>query len=178
MDPRCGTNTGYLAHYRRKEKACRPCLDAHYQKVKQWKDNNPKYTKSYQAEYYQENYEQIRERKMNLYQENIDVERERKRMFHKLNPDIARASSRRRRARLMNVDSEHYSTSQVIELYGTNCHICSEPIDMNANCRPGQEGWERGLNIDHITPISKGGTDTLNNVKPSHAKCNLSKGSR
>ena len=178
MDPRCGTYAGYKVHYRRKEQACRPCLDANYQKVKQWNKDNPEYMKSYQAEYYQENCDEISKRKAELYQENIDAERERKRVYHQLNPDTAHASSHRRRARLRSVPSEPYLPSQVVELYGTDCHICSEPIDMSANRRPGQDEWERGLNIDHVIPLSKGGSNTLENVKPSHAQCNLSKGNR
>jgi len=31
--------------------------------------------------------------------------------------------------------------------------------------------------VDHIVPISKGGNDTIENVRPSHGLCNLRKGS-
>lgn len=37
--------------------------------------------------------------------------------------------------------------------------------------RNSQYGWE----IDHITPISKGGTDTLSNLRPLHWQNNSSK---
>jgi 5-methylcytosine-specific restriction endonuclease McrA len=32
--------------------------------------------------------------------------------------------------------------------------------------------------MDHIVPISKGGTHTLDNVQMAHRFCNLSKGNR
>jgi 5-methylcytosine-specific restriction endonuclease McrA len=65
--------------------------------------------------------------------------------------------------------------AEVIRLYGENCHICFEQIDMKAPRKAGVTGWERGLQLDHVIPLSKGGPDTLENVKPSHGICNLKK---
>jgi 5-methylcytosine-specific restriction endonuclease McrA len=73
---------------------------------------------------------------------------------------------------------ELYTTAQVIETYGTNCHVCSGPIDMEAQRSPGKPGWERSLHIDHLVPISKGGPDNLENVRPSHGLCNIKKKDR
>jgi 5-methylcytosine-specific restriction endonuclease McrA len=38
--------------------------------------------------------------------------------------------------------------------------------------------WQNGLHIDHVIPIAKGGADILDNLKPSHAICNISKGAK
>ena len=46
---------------------------------------------------------------------------------------------------------------------------------MNAPRQTGLDGWENGLQIDHLIPISKGGPDTLINVRPTHGLCNLRK---
>ena len=74
---------------------------------------------------------------------------------------------------------EVYTTLQVLETYGTNCHICNGPVDLSAPRLVGRGvGWEHGLHIDHVIPISKGGPDTLSNVRPSHAYCNISKRDR
>lgn len=70
---------------------------------------------------------------------------------------------------------EAYTYQQVLEKYGKSCHICNEAIDLKAPRRCGAEGWEKGLHIDHVVPLSKGGDDTLENVKPSHGYCNLKK---
>jgi len=32
-----------------------------------------------------------------------------------------------------------------------------------------------GLHIDHVMPLSKGGPDTLENVRPAHGSCNVKK---
>ena len=74
-----------------------------------------------------------------------------------------------------NTDPGHYSDQQVLETYGTNCHICSLPIDLDAPRKTGDPGWEKGLHIDHVYPLSKGGLDTLENVRPAHGKCNVIK---
>lgn len=83
-----------------------------------------------------------------------------------------------RRARLEGVESEEFSRADVVKVYGTDCHICGEPIDLDAPMRVGQPGWETGLHIDHKVPISLGGGHTLDNCRPSHGLCNLSKGGR
>ena len=53
--------------------------------------------------------------------------------------------------------------------------ICNTEIDMNAPRRVGSPGWEKALQIDHVIPLSKGGNDTIENVKPSHGYCNITK---
>jgi 5-methylcytosine-specific restriction endonuclease McrA len=77
-----------------------------------------------------------------------------------------------------NAPSEPYTTQQILELYGTDCHICHEPIDLDAPRSVHKQGYQRGLHLDHVIPLSKGGTDLIENVKPSHARCNLSKNGR
>ena len=84
----------------------------------------------------------------------------------------------RRRARLKGNRYENYTLEQVLELYGTKCHICGEEIDMKAPRLCGVKGWERGLHLDHVIDIQFGGADALDNVKPAHALCNLRKNAR
>lgn len=69
-----------------------------------------------------------------------------------------------------------YTTQQILDLYGSDCHICHEPIDMNAPRKQGRENWEFGLHLDHVTPLFLGGENSISNVKPSHGMCNLRKG--
>jgi len=71
-----------------------------------------------------------------------------------------------------------YSYALVIQVYGLLCHVCQTSIDLDAPRRVGRPGWEQGLHIDHVIPISKGGLDSLDNVRPSHAYCNQIKGNK
>lgn len=54
----------------------------------------------------------------------------------------------------------------VLERDGMVCHLCGRPID-------------RGdLHFDHVVPLARGGAHHVDNVKPSHALCNLRKGTK
>lgn len=77
-----------------------------------------------------------------------------------------------------NPAKDYFSANTVIETYGTNCHLCGGEVDLLAPRTPGQPGWERSLHVDHVIPLSKGGDDTLENVRPSHGKCNVRKHNR
>jgi len=91
------------------------------------------------------------------------------------NIDKVRARERSKNRRRKAVESKPYNELQVIATYGGNCNICGLAIDFMAPRRCGVTGWENGLHIDHLIPLSKGGPDTLENVRPTHGVCNLTK---
>jgi|LauGreDrversion4_2_1035121.scaffolds.fasta_scaffold1394952_1 5-methylcytosine-specific restriction endonuclease McrA len=67
----------------------------------------------------------------------------------------------------------------VLETYGTDCYICSEPIDLDAKGKIGRdpyETWQKAYWVDHVLPIRLGGTSDISNLRPSHAQCNINKG--
>lgn len=95
------------------------------------------------------------------------------------NKEKKRARWRKREAMRKGSYVSSYLDSDVIDLYGTTCYICLQDIDMSASRRSGiGHNWEHGLHIDHIVPLSKGGPDCIENVRPAHAICNLKKGSK
>ena len=53
------------------------------------------------------------------------------------------------------------------------CYHCGEPIDYDAHHRN-----PLAFQIDHLHPIDKGGPDTLDNIVPSHRKCNRDKSNK
>ena len=103
--------------------------------------------------------------------------KEKEKLRHKLykqnNKQKHADNERRRRARKRSLHFEFYTTDQVLEKYGSICHLCNEHIDLTVSRRVGRPGWENGLHIDHVVEISKGGPDTLENVRPAHGLCNL-----
>jgi len=86
-----------------------------------------------------------------------------------------RTPNANRHFRRNNTEPGNYSDADVLSTYGLDCHICQTPIDLSAPRQVGQNGWEKGLHIDHVYPLSKGGLDTIENVRPSHGKCNIIK---
>ncbi len=192
---KCGTVAGYLAHRKLKEEACISCKTIKAEKDKASYNRRREKILANKKAYRLANLEEIAKRyrkwqlenpeKVSAYNKawnkaNADRIRENKRKYRKNNREAVRAigaeMARRRRARLAGNVVEKYTDKLVLETYGTNCHICNTPIDLNAPRRSGRLGWERGLHIDHIIPIFKGGPDTLENVRPAHGRCNISKG--
>jgi 5-methylcytosine-specific restriction endonuclease McrA len=51
--------------------------------------------------------------------------------------------------------------------HGYRCHLCRRLIDVSL-----PHTHKRALQIDHLIPVSAGGTDAPENMAPSHAICN------
>jgi len=117
-----------------------------------------------------------KEERRNYYLETAEHQKEKAKEWRKNNPEKFRIQWRRRRALEKNTISESYTEQTILERWGTDCHICGEAVDLEAPRWNKFEGWERGLHLDHVVPISKGGPDIIENVKPAHGLCNLSKG--
>lgn len=54
-----------------------------------------------------------------------------------------------------------------------DCYHCSEPIDYEAGHLE-----DLSFQIDHLIPVDKGGPDTIDNIVPSHRKCNREKSNK
>jgi 5-methylcytosine-specific restriction endonuclease McrA len=133
-------------------------------------------------EYQKKNADQIRAKKKLWQSANRESINAKKREYDKQNREmvngIRRRADRKRRALIAGNGAERYTEQQLLNLYGTNCHICGGEIDLKANRQTGRPGWEKALHIDHVIPIIKGGPDTIDNVRPAHAKCNVAKGGK
>lgn len=102
-----------------------------------------------------------------------EIVNEKQKQWRINNPDKAKDSNRRSKNRRRGAKVEHYTIKQALDLYGSNCHLCGHAIDLKAPRWTAVPGWESGLHLDHIIRISEGGKDCLENVRPSHAICNL-----
>ena len=136
---------------------------------------NPKKYYAYKEKWKKANPEKVRDWQRAAYLKNIDKRIERSKEWRMSNPEKMRSYKRQRRARIKGNGHEYYTDAQVLELYGTNCYLCDMPIDLNAPRSSGIPGWRSGLHIEHFIDIALGGPDTLENVRPSHAWCNLTK---
>ena len=94
--------------------------------------------------------------------------------YHSNKPDY-RARDRRRRAALAKVESEPYTTLDVWDKTQGKCGVAKLCDGKEWTLEEyGRGGWV----IDHITPLARGGNDTLSNVQVSCDSCNDSKGHR
>ncbi len=71
-----------------------------------------------------------------------------------------------RRARNLLAFVEEINRLEVFEAYEGECYLCWESLDYN--------NWH----LEHIIPICKEGKHRLENVAPSHPRCNLRKGTK
>lgn len=94
------------------------------------------------------------------------------------NPDAKRRSEAKRRSLKIGNGHSEYTEVDVLNTYGLSCHLCGVDVDLSASRLAGRGNWKYGLNLDHVIPVSKGGSDTLENVRPSHVLCNIKKGNR
>lgn len=131
---------------------------------KKYRLNNPEVFSRKNKKYYEKNKVKLNAKNKVWKQENPER-----------NSELNRRKERVRRARKFENGQEHYAETAMLELYGTVCHLCESAIDMAAPRKVGTPGWELGLHVDHVIPLSKGGPDTLENVRPAHGKCNLQK---
>jgi 5-methylcytosine-specific restriction endonuclease McrA len=84
-----------------------------------------------------------------------------------------RAAEYKRKSLKRAVAYEEIDRLKVFERDGFICQLCNEPIDRNAR-------WPNKLfaTLDHIKPLSKGGSHTYSNVQTAHLKCNCIKGNK
>ena len=61
---------------------------------------------------------------------------------------------------------------ELFERYGYKCFYCSVELTRGVQWRPQPDN----LTIDHLTPLSKGGGNSIRNIVPSCRACNALKG--
>lgn len=145
IPPACGTKPGYDYHVRQLGEE--PCQECHAALKQWWVD----------------------------YRQRPDA-KERIAKYNRTNRKMRNGTRfKKLLAQGFNPAKDYFSANTVIETYGTDCHLCGGAIDLNAPRTPGKPGWEKSLHVDHVIPLSRGGDDTLENVRPSHGKCNIRK---
>jgi 5-methylcytosine-specific restriction endonuclease McrA len=82
------------------------------------------------------------------------------------NTEKAIAKANRRRAMKAGAFGEHYTRKQFKDL-------CDQTGDVCLCCKQAKK-----LEADHVVPLSKGGSDAINNIQPLCQYCNDSKGTK
>jgi 5-methylcytosine-specific restriction endonuclease McrA len=93
--------------------------------------------------------------------------------WRKSNKDKMRSYTRKQIAIKSGNIHEDWTEQELLSIYGTDCYLCNQPIDFDAP-RKGA-GSANSLWPDHMIPTSRGGENTIRNVRPCHSSCNISK---
>lgn len=83
--------------------------------------------------------------------------------------------NRRRKVRENGRIDWDINIQRVIQRDGLTCHICGEQVDLDDFYTNNNDVFIAGNkypSIDHVKPVSKGGTHTWDNVKIAHRICN------
>ena len=123
------------------------------------------------AKLYADNREEISAKHRAYYEANKEHRCAQTKAYSKSHPEVGQAASSRRRARLASAPVNDLTTQQweaIKEHYHHRCVYCPETC---WRCRQ----KKHKLTIDHIVPISKGGSHTVSNIAPACSTCNKRK---
>ena len=114
--------------------------------------------------YYQQHQEKLRAYSRKRRQASGEELRNSHRLYVKNHPEQFRLYAAKRRALKRRVEYEKIDTYALWKRDRGKCGICKKSVKY-------QE-----MSIDHILPLSRGGTHTNHNCQPAHRGCNLQKG--
>lgn len=125
-------------------------------------DTQQEKLKEWQKEYYKKNKDKIKEYTKNWVDENIDRAKA-----------IRTKRKYLRKTRLKNAVYENVVPVIVYEKHNWICGICGKKINKKLKYPDPQS-----VSLDHILPISKGGSHTYINIQSAHLVCNVGKGAK
>ena len=91
--------------------------------------------------------------------------------YRKEHPEVGQAASSRRRARMAAAPINDLTSAQWETIKRHYNYCCAYCPDTCWRCRQ----KKHKLTIDHVTPVSKGGSHTMSNIVPACSTCNKRK---
>lgn len=140
------------------------CLVCKNEKRKEFVIQNPEAVSAANARHYYANREAMIERAARSSKENPERNRANARQYYARHKDKYSTHSRNRKARARNADG-HHTAKQIKEMFAKQGGKC-------ANCKASLKG---GQHVDHIMPLSRGGSNWISNIQLLCPPCNLTK---
>jgi 5-methylcytosine-specific restriction endonuclease McrA len=129
---------------------------------KKFKQQNPNYSK----DWYIKNRERISEQGQAYYEANKERVRQRHRSWYAKNRDRHAVHWRKRRALKKGATIGVVDYTAIRERDRGLCYLCGEAVD------------PADLHFEHVIPLSRGGSHSMENIRVSHAACNWRKGTK
>ena len=142
----------------------------HKARLKAWYEANPERMKLLKKAWYEANREKVKAYMKIWTKANPEKRKTSYERYKKANPEIAREASRKHKALKRTTQVQAINEKEVYLRDGWICQLCHKRVDKrfkhpNPMC----------ASLDHIVPLSKGGTHTYKNVQLAHLGCNLNK---
>lgn len=85
-----------------------------------------------------------------------------------------------RRERIRAGKVEDVTLDALIKRDGGICYLCGKKVTKRRKFKRGEKRGDMRMypSVDHVIPVSRGGSHTWNNVKLAHRSCNSKKGGR
>lgn len=131
-------------------------------------DNNLRSKKNYK-----ENKEKAKTYSKTIYKLNKKRILNKQKEFKKENPDKVYAHKLKYKTAKLNAFVANVDKFEIFKRDGYICQLCGKPTNPDVHYYNSEYP-----SIDHIIPLSKGGTHEPDNVQCSHNGCNKSKGNR
>jgi len=135
-------------------------------KALKWSQSHPEQSRESVRRYYTANSEKKREYSRKWHIKHPEKKREYDHKWHADHPEQSRKTKLQRRAREKGATVEVVDLEFIWNRANGICYLCGNPIKPD-DCH-----------YDHVIPLSKGGSHTTDNLRPTHPRCNLSKGTR
>lgn len=176
-DFECDTCAGTFEATGPSQKRCKPCKSAReIEYNREWRRKNPGYHSEYNARWRERNPEACRAYALEYRMKNPEFVKATYERWAANNPDYARKwvaanrerareTVRRRRARVRNAptfDVSERDIKRMLARHGGKCAYCSISL-------------ADGYHVDHVLPVSLGGSNSIGNLAPACATCNVSK---
>lgn len=134
-------------------------------KERAWKRANRDKVAEYDRRRYERYGDELRAAARLRHHRDPETARARAKAFREANPDYFVLKCAERRARLMTgADLTSEEWTEILEEFDHRCAYCQTP--------------DGKLEIEHMTPLIRGGRHTASNVVPACRSCNASKGRR
>lgn len=144
--------------------------EKHREKSRRWYRNNPEAGKAAPRKWNAKHPEKLKEYRARTYQNHKESRDARARLWVETHPEETKASriqrNHRRRAKVAQAEGEwNFSEFQSLcEASDNRCYYCHKQVDK--------------LTADHMTPITRGGSNWIENIIPACRSCNSSKGTK
>lgn len=149
---------------------CKPCTSERAHKIN--KKNRAKLSEYNKARYVKQRESRIQYARK-YRQEKADQVRLVNKRWRENNRDKESSYTSRKRARKRSGVWEYYDRQFVFDRDNGICCICFTLIDITLKCPD-----KMSFTVQHLMPLSLGGSDILDNVSPAHFSCNSRVGNR
>lgn len=158
--PQCGVDKRLSEYSSERESWCRPCAAAATRRFRERNPYRPIVTHIATCEYCGLKFGANAKQTLHCSRNCAESNKWRRR----------KSASEKRRAALRGVDAEDFDRSEIFARDDWMCQLCFEPVDPSLRYPD-----PMSVSLDHVIPVSRGGSHSRANTQCAHLACNMRK---